>query len=161
LTFQTKTFDRTTGSDGEQVINGDTDLVITDASDHSSFRAIIELQQPSAVQTRARGQVFAEMLGLKCHHPPLHVGVLTDLFSLYVLLSTSTTPTGGVVDGVVEVHICTNSENRSVNTPTYSGRCGWRHFRPSISAKTSLVLASVLQMVATHYPVDLHNINGR
>eukprot|EP01033_Poteriospumella_lacustris_P004764 gene4764-3419_t len=88
LMFQTKMFDKTTGSDGEHLINGDTDLVITDASDHSSFRAIIELKlqgkvlQPSAVQTRARGQVFAEMLGLKCRHPqrPLHLPESSPVF---------------------------------------------------------------------------------
>eukprot|EP01033_Poteriospumella_lacustris_P016065 gene16065-11494_t len=94
LTFPTKLFDTTTGKYGDHVVSGFSDLVITDAADDTSFRAIIELKlrgklQPSAVQKKERGQVFGEMLGLKCRHPqrPLYVGVLTDLFSLYVLLA--------------------------------------------------------------------------
>eukprot|EP01033_Poteriospumella_lacustris_P017874 gene17874-12813_t len=44
--------------------------------------------QPAHAQTLPRGQVFAEMMGLQCRPPdlPLPVGVLTDLFSFYVLL---------------------------------------------------------------------------
>eukprot|EP01033_Poteriospumella_lacustris_P014971 gene14971-10709_t len=80
-------------------VTGHADILISSATTSAStstsktLACVVELKlpsrlMPSQAQTLPRGQVFAEMMGLKCYSPdlPLHVGVLTDLFSFYVLL---------------------------------------------------------------------------
>lgn len=71
-------------------ITGFTDIEILAATAPplEDLACIVELKHPNRLkpshsQTIERGQVFGEILGLKCRSSdlPLHVGILTDLFS--------------------------------------------------------------------------------